>query len=94
MKFEKEMMKTAFHLETKKNFNVLQCTYTDKELTEEEKEQLTKAHYHKIDVSDGIYVLNINGYIGASVEEEIRYAAQKGKEILYHCPILSVEDSL
>jgi len=88
MRFEKEMMETAFLLETQNHFNILQCIYTDKELTEEEKSKLAKAHYRKIDLSDGVYVLNINGYIGSSVAEEIRYAVQNGKEILYHCPVI------
>lgn len=94
MRFEKEMMETAFFLETQNDCNILQCTYTDKQLSEEERFQLVKAHYRKIDISDGIYVLNIDGYIGDSVAEEIRYAKQKGKEILYHCPVSSKEELL
>ena len=85
MRFEKEMMETAFLLETQRNINILQCVYTDKQLTEKEKTQITKAHYHKIDISDGIYVMNIGGYIGKSVAAEIEYAKKLGKEILYHC---------
>ena len=87
------MIETAFLLETQKNFNILQCIYTDKQLSEEEKMQLSKAHYRKIDISEGIYVLNIDGYIGASAASEIQYAEQNGKEILYHCPIMPVEES-
>lgn len=93
MRFEKEMIETAFLLETQKNFNILQCVYTDKQLSEEEKTQLRKAHYRKIDISEGIYVLNIDGYIGDSVASEIRYAEQNGKEILYHCPIMPAGES-
>ena len=85
MRFEKEMIETAFFLELQNGFNILQCTYTDKQLTEEEKRRITRAHYCKIDISDGIYVLNIGGYIGKSVAEEIRYAQTQGKEVLYHC---------
>ena len=40
------------------------------------------SHYAKIDMSDGIYVVNIDGYIGESVSKEIEYAKQKGKGIL------------
>ena len=39
----------------------------------------------KIDISDGIYVLNIDGYIGESVCKEIEYAQLHGKEVVYHC---------
>lgn len=94
MRFEKEMIETAFQLETQKNFNILQCIYTDKQLSEKEKTQLKKAHYRKIDISEGIYVLNIDGYIGASAASEIQYAEQNGKEILYHCPIIPAEEVL
>jgi hypothetical protein len=88
MRFEKEMMETAFLLETRNGYNILQCVYAQDQISEEEKIQITKAHYRKIDLSDGIYVLNIGGYIGDSVAEEIEYARQNGKEILYHCPMI------
>lgn len=39
----------------------------------------------KIDLSDGIYVINIDGYIGESVKKEIEYAKMHEKEVLYHC---------
>lgn len=94
MRFEKEMIETAFLLETQKDFNILQCVYSDKQLSEEEKMRLKKAHYRKIDISEGIYVLNIDGYIGDSVASEIQYAEQNGKEILYHCPIIPAEEAL
>lgn len=40
-------------------------------------------HKQKIDMSDAIFVVNVNGYIGDSTKSEIEYAMQKGKEILY-----------
>ena len=87
MRFEKEMQETAYYLETQKGFNILQCIYTvaDSKPTAEELRALELAHYQKIDISDGIYVLNIDGYIGESVRKEIVYAQQHGKEIIYHC---------
>ena len=33
---------------------------------------------------EGIYVVNIDGYIGSSTKKEIKYAASLGKEIIYH----------
>lgn len=36
-------------------------------------------------MSDGIYVVNIDGYIGEAVKNEIAYAIKRGKEIIYHC---------
>ena len=85
MRFEQEMKEIAFLLETQKGFNILQCIYTDREVSEEEKKMLAAAHYRKIDLSDGIYVVNIGGYIGTSVAAEIEYARKLGKDILYYC---------
>lgn len=51
--------------------------------TPEQKELFARAHRRKIDLSDAIFVINKNGYIGNSVREEIEYARAKGKEILY-----------
>ena len=87
MRFEKEMRKVAYDLETKKGYNILQCSYTVAGIqqTATEIEALERAHYRKIDISDGIYVLNLQGYIGESVRKEIDYARRKGKEIIYHC---------
>ena len=86
MRFEKEMQEGAWYLETQKGYNILQCIYSvvDAKPTAEELHALERAHYCKIDISDGIYVLNIGGYIGESVRKEIAYAQQHGKEVLYH----------
>lgn len=87
MRFEKEMREIAYNLETCKGYNILQCVYCpDGAIPDAEAlAQLIDAHYRKIDLSDGIYVVNIDGYIGTSVQQEIMYAQKKGKEILYHC---------
>ena len=45
--------------------------------------QLGELHRIKIDLSDAIFVVNVDGYIGESVKKEIEYAKQKGKEIFY-----------
>lgn len=86
MRFEEEMRETAYYLETKKGYNILQCIYpvAGNELTPKDLQALQVAHYKKIDISDGVYVLNIGGYIGESVCQEIEYAKQCGKEIIYH----------
>ena len=87
MRYEKEMRKIAYSLETQKGYNILQCIYSAGNVrpTKEELKRLEQAHYLKIDLSDGIYVVNIEGYIGESVQKEIEYAKQQEKEILYHC---------
>ena len=40
-------------------------------------------HKRKIDISDSIYVINVNGYIGESTRAEIEYAKSLNKPITY-----------
>ncbi len=47
------------------------------------KEMLDDMHKHKIDMSDSIYVINVDGYIGQSTRSEIEYAKMKGKKVIY-----------
>ena len=86
MRFEKEMQEIAYYLETKKGYNILQCVYVvpGHPPSKEDLMALELSHYQKIDISDGIYVVNIGGYIGESVRKEIEYAQLQGKEIIYH----------
>lgn len=86
MRFDKEMKKIAYELESCKGYNILQCVYNEENVvtSEEERLRLADAHYRKIDLSDGIYVVNIDGYIGESVKKEIEYAKAQGKEVLYY----------
>ena len=86
MKFEKEMMEVSFMLEIKHHFNVLQCVYNtkNKSISDRERKSLEDAHLKKIEISDAIYVLDINGYIGKQVTKEIEYAKSLGKEIIYN----------
>ena len=85
MRFADEMRKIAYELETVKCYNILQCVYCDWEKpTDAQRLRLEQAHFQKIDLSDGIHVVNIGGHIGESVKREIEYAQDRGKEILYH----------
>ena len=52
-------------------------------LTEGTKEMLEDMHKRKIDMSDEIYVINKDGYIGSSTLSEIAYAESKGIPINY-----------
>ena len=47
------------------------------------REMLADMHKHKIDLSDGILVINHGGYIGKSTQEEIKYAIAIGKTVQY-----------
>lgn len=87
MRFCSEMKAIAYELEVQKGYNILQCAYCPEETASngEELQRLREAHFRKIDMSDGIYVVNIGGYIGESVRAEIEYAQRNNKEIIYYC---------
>lgn len=70
---------------TDKGYCVLQPVYNfyGSVLSETELQNIKKAHYKKIDISDAIFVVNVGGYIGKSVAEEIEYAKSLNKEIIY-----------
>lgn len=90
MRFSNEMMEISQELEIKKEYAVIQCVYSDKETKYDDREieLLWTLHKKKIDISDAIYVVNINGYIGESTKKEIQYAISKEKEVIYHESII------
>ena len=47
------------------------------------KEMLDDMHKRKIDMADGIFVINVGGYIGSSTRSEIEYAQSTGKAVQY-----------
>lgn len=93
MRFEREMQSIAFRLEAMDNYNVLQCVYNiDKlDISQEEAASLARGHFKKIEMSDAIYVVDIDGYIGNQVAGEIEYAESLGKEVIYHSKYASTE---
>jgi hypothetical protein len=46
-------------------------------------EKLMDIHRKKIDMSDAIFVINKDGYIGDHTREEITYAQEQGKELMF-----------
>lgn len=86
IRFAKEMITIASDLEKDYGWCVIQCVYdlNPETITQEEMDKVVNAHWTKIDISDAIYVVNINGYIGNSTQNEINYAISKGKEVIYH----------
>lgn len=81
MKFKDKMMEITKDLEIKNKYVVIQCVYSNDKLSGEEQNILSDLHYKKIDISDAIYVVNVNGYIGTSTKKEIEYAKSLNKEI-------------
>lgn len=47
------------------------------------KAMLDDMHKAKIDMSDEIFVINVDGYIGDSTRSEIKYAKAHGKAVRY-----------
>ena len=89
MRYSKEMMKISEELESKGGYAVIQCVYNvdGKKYEGIDANILDKIHRKKIDISDAIYVVNIDGYIGNSTKNEIEYAKKNNKEVIYHEPI-------
>ena len=52
-------------------------------LAEDTKKMLDDMHKRKIDMADGIFVINVGGYIGESTRSEIEYAMRTGKDVAY-----------
>jgi len=90
MRYSKEMMKISEELELKQGYAVIQCVYNVDGLKYEgvDASILGKIHRKKIDISDAIYVVNVDGYIGCSTKNEIEYATETGKEVMYLEPLL------
>ncbi len=40
--------------------------HADGEVSDEDRKKLDELHFRKIDLSDGIYIVNVEGYIGTS----------------------------
>ena len=47
------------------------------------KHNLDKLHKKKIDMSDEIFVINVDNYIGESTKSEIEYAKMHNKVVKY-----------
>ena len=86
MRYSNEMMIIAEKLALEGNC-ILTPTYPVLENIEMTKEQILKlkdAHFKRIELSDAIFVVNVNNYIGNSTNLEIEYAKKLKKEILYY----------
>ena len=85
LKFQKEMMIVAEELALQ-GICVLTPVYPiseNLEKTEEQLEKLKEAHFKRIELSNTIYVINKDNYIGKSTRLEIEYAQKLGKEVIY-----------
>lgn len=85
LRFWDQIQEISERLELEQGYAVIGIVphVLERDLTESEKALLGELHRAKIDLSDAIFVVNVDGYIGESVKSEIQYAKEKGKEILY-----------
>jgi len=63
--------------------SIIYGTKDKDQYTKDEIEILAKGHLNRIKISDAIFVVNKNGYIGEAVRREINYAKELNKEIIY-----------
>jgi hypothetical protein len=52
-------------------------------VSDDVKTMLDEIHIQKIEMSDGIFVINKDGYVGNSTQNEINYAVSLGKWVKY-----------
>lgn len=59
---------------------------SDKKLEQSERilARFDRLHKSKIDISDAIFVIDKDGYIGKSTQSEIDYAMEKEKRVFYY----------
>ena len=85
-RFKDEMMQVAEQLTMDGHIVLMPMVFhhsDDKQLTIEEKIRLDNLHKEKIDMSDGIFVVNVDGYIGESTYGEIDWAMRHKKPVWY-----------
>lgn len=93
LKFYKEMMEITEKMELLGNCMIVPMYNPYKpnkdDFTEEEASMLLKMHEEKIKLADAILVINVNGYIGSGTKEEIEYAKNLNKEIIYYTDLIA-----
>lgn len=91
LKFYEEMMKIAVQMELAGNVvltPIIPINENKEDLTKEEVSILGKMHKKKIELSDAILVVNVNGYIGNSTKEEMEFARSLKKEVIYYTDLV------
>lgn len=86
LKFEADIKYWAEKLTLEGNcvLSIIYPTMADVDIyTAEQRDSFANAHRKRIDLSDAIFVVNKNGYIGYSTQNEIEYAQEQGKEVIF-----------
>ena len=85
-RFKNEILETAEQLTLQEHIVLMPNVFhhsDNTELTTEQKIKLDNLHKQKIDMSDGIFVVNVNGYIGESTYSEIDWAERHQKSVWF-----------
>ena len=85
-RFKKEIEKVARDLTLQDHIVLAPCIFhhvEDEELLPEDKIRLDNLHREKINMSDAIFVVNVNGYIGESTYGEIDWATRMKKQVFF-----------
>lgn len=87
-KFKDDFMKAQKELTLKGNIviSVGVFGHAGDTFTDEQKVMLDDIHKRKIDMAEGIFVINRDGYIGSSTKSEIEYAKAHNKKVEYMFP--------
>lgn len=89
MKFKNDMLILAEELAIK-GYCVLTPVFEIKErsVTKDQLQKMREAHFKRIELSDSILVMNVDGYIGENTKLEIQYAKSLNKKVLYYTDLL------
>ena len=85
-RFKNEIMKMAHDLTLQGHIVLTPCVFhhaDEEELSTEDKIRLDNLHKQKINLSDAIFVVNVNGYIGESTFGEIDWATRMNKQVYF-----------
>jgi hypothetical protein len=85
-RFKDQILDTARDLTLMGHIVLAPCVFhhaEDAELTTEEKIRLDNLHKEKINMSDAIFVVNVDGYIGESTYGEIDWATRMKKQVFF-----------
>lgn len=85
-RFKNEFMNMAERLSLEGHIVLMPCVFhhaDEIELTDEQKIQLDNLHKEKINMSDAIFVINKDKYIGNSTYGEIDWANRMKKQIYF-----------
>ena len=85
-RFKDEMFEAAKKLTLEDHIVLMPTIFEhadNEELTVEQKIRLDNLHKQKINMSDAIFVVNVDGYIGESTFGEIDWAARNKKELYF-----------